>query len=75
MNMCVGDSVSWHLFSIGNEVDIHSAYFHGHTVKNLGHRTDVINLFPATFVTAEMTPSNAGSWMLTCQVNDHFEGK
>ncbi|XP_077341097.1 ferroxidase HEPHL1-like [Lithobates pipiens] len=73
MDMCVGDSVSWHLFSIGNEVDIHSAYFHGHTVKNLGHRTDVINLFPATFVTVEMTPSNAGSWMLTCQVNDHFE--
>ncbi|XP_072258731.1 ferroxidase HEPHL1 isoform X1 [Pyxicephalus adspersus] len=73
IDMCVGDSVSWHLFGIGNEVDIHSAYFYGHTLTNQGHRTDVINLFPATLVTVEMTPSTAGSWMLSCQVNDHIE--
>eukprot|EP00079_Xenopus_tropicalis_P012612 XP_002939767.2 PREDICTED: hephaestin-like protein 1 [Xenopus tropicalis] len=73
LNMCLSDTVSWHLFGIGNEVDIHSAYFYGHTVTNLGHRTDVINLFPATFVTVEMTPASVGTWMLSCQVNDHVE--
>ncbi|XP_073518282.1 ferroxidase HEPHL1 [Phyllobates terribilis] len=73
MDMCLGDSVSWHLFGMGNEVDIHSAFFYGHTVTNQGHRTDVINLFPATFVTVEMTPSMPGSWMLSCQVNDHIQ--
>ncbi|XP_075054840.1 ferroxidase HEPHL1 [Mixophyes fleayi] len=73
VNMCLSDSVSWHLFGMGNEVDIHSAYFYGHTVTNQGHRTDVINLFPATFVTVEMTPSTAGTWMLSCQVNDHIQ--
>ncbi|XP_063286765.1 ferroxidase HEPHL1 [Pelobates fuscus] len=73
VDMCLGDSVSWHLFGIGNEVDIHSAYFYGHTVTNQGHRTDVINLFPATFVTVEMRPSTPGKWMLSCQVNDHIQ--
>ncbi|XP_056417456.1 ferroxidase HEPHL1 [Hyla sarda] len=73
MDMCLGESVSWHLFGMGNEVDIHSAFFYGHTVTNQGHRTDVVNLFPATFVTVEMTPSTPGSWMLSCQVNDHIQ--
>ncbi|KAM4701613.1 ferroxidase HEPHL1 [Discoglossus pictus] len=73
LNMCFGDVVSWHLFGIGNEVDVHSAFFYGHSVTNQGHRTDVINLFPATFVTVEMIPSTVGSWMLSCQVNDHIQ--
>uniref|UniRef100_H3ADM4 ferroxidase n=1 Tax=Latimeria chalumnae TaxID=7897 RepID=H3ADM4_LATCH len=73
LQMCVNESVSWHLFGMGNEVDIHSAYFHGHSVTNKGHRTDVINLFPATFVTAEMVTKNVGKWLLSCQVNDHIQ--
>lgn len=69
--VCVGHPVSWHLFGIGNEVDIHSAYFHGHTLLDRGHRTDVLSLFPATFVTATMIPRTKGKWLLNCQVNDH----
>nr|XP_015196687.1 PREDICTED: hephaestin-like protein 1 [Lepisosteus oculatus] len=71
--MCVNRTVAWHLFGMGNEVDIHSAYFHGHTVLDRGHRADVISLFPATFVTLEMIPRNVGKWMLSCQVNDHIQ--
>ncbi|XP_053564591.1 ferroxidase HEPHL1 [Bombina bombina] len=73
LDMCLGDSVSWHLFGMGNEVDVHSAYFYGHTITNQGHRADVISLFPATFVTVEMKPSTVGTWMLSCQVNDHIQ--
>ncbi|TSK98392.1 Hephaestin-like protein 1 [Bagarius yarrelli] len=73
LNLCVGKTVSWHLFGIGNEVDIHSAYFHGHTLLDRGHRTDVLSLFPATFVTAKMIPMTTGKWMLSCQVNDHMQ--
>lgn len=72
--VCVGRPVSWHLFGIGNEVDIHSAYFHGHTLLDRGHRTDVLSLFPATFVTATMIPRTKGKWLLNCQVNDHVRG-
>ncbi|XP_076837341.1 hephaestin-like protein 1a [Brachyhypopomus gauderio] len=73
LDMCVGDTVSWHLFGIGNEVDIHSAYFHGHTLLDRGHRTDVLSLFPATFVTAKMIPTKTGKWLLSCHVGDHMQ--
>ncbi|XP_030634614.1 hephaestin-like protein 1 isoform X2 [Chanos chanos] len=72
LEVCTGSLVSWHLFGIGNEADIHSAYFHGHTLLDRGHRTDVLSLFPATFVTAEMIPRTIGKWLLSCQVNDHI---
>uniref|UniRef100_A0A4W3IUZ5 ferroxidase n=1 Tax=Callorhinchus milii TaxID=7868 RepID=A0A4W3IUZ5_CALMI len=73
LEMCSGESVSWHLFGMGNEVDVHSAYFHGQTLIDRDHKVDVISLFPATFVTAEMVPRNIGKWLLSCQVNDHIE--
>ncbi|KAK7172295.1 hypothetical protein R3I93_004573 [Phoxinus phoxinus] len=73
LKVCVGRPVSWHLFGIGNEVDIHSAYFHGHTLMDRKHRTDVLSLFPATFVTATMIPRTPGKWLLSCQVNDHIK--
>ncbi|XP_043913130.1 hephaestin [Protopterus annectens] len=73
IEMCSGDHVSWHLFGIGNEVDIHTAFFHGQTLTIRNHRSDVVSLFPATFVTAEMLPSHIGKWLLSCQVNDHLK--
>lgn len=73
--MCAGESVSWHLFGMGNEIDIHSIYFYGNTFISRGHRTDVVNLFPATFLTTEMIAENPGKWMITCQVSDHLQGK
>lgn len=73
--LCQHYGAAWHLFGMGNEVDIHSAYFHGNTLLDRGHRTDVLSLFPATFATAEMVPKATGRWLLTCQVNEHFEGR
>ncbi|CAL8267923.1 unnamed protein product [Merluccius merluccius] len=74
VELCEGRPTSWHLIGMGNEVDIHSAYFHGNTVLDRGHRTDVLSLFPATFATAEMVPLALGRWLLSCQVNDHLMG-
>ncbi|KAJ6664911.1 hypothetical protein lerEdw1_005883 [Lerista edwardsae] len=74
LEMCAGESVSWHLFGMGSEMDIHSVHFFDHTFINKGHRADVVNLFPATFVTAEMVVENVGKWLLTCHVNHHVEG-
>ncbi|XP_061558444.1 ferroxidase HEPHL1 isoform X1 [Phycodurus eques] len=73
IELCQHRAVSWHLFGMGNEVDIHSAFFHGNTLLDRGHRTDVLSLFPATFATAEMVPTAGGKWLLTCQVNDHLQ--
>uniref|UniRef100_A0A8B9FCP7 Ceruloplasmin n=1 Tax=Amazona collaria TaxID=241587 RepID=A0A8B9FCP7_9PSIT len=74
LTMCAEDKVEWHLFGMGNEADIHSAYFHGQTLIERHHRVDTINLFPATFIDAVMIPRSPGEWMLSCQVNDHIKG-
>uniref|UniRef100_A0A8C4UI91 ferroxidase n=1 Tax=Falco tinnunculus TaxID=100819 RepID=A0A8C4UI91_FALTI len=72
LEMCADTSISWHLFGMGSEIDIHAAYFYGHTFTNRDQRADVVGLFPATFITAEMTPGNPGRWLITCQVNELF---
>uniref|UniRef100_A0A087YJH5 ferroxidase n=1 Tax=Poecilia formosa TaxID=48698 RepID=A0A087YJH5_POEFO len=73
IKLCQHRPVAWHLFGMGNEVDIHSAFFHGNTLLDRGHRTDTISLFPATFATAAMVPKMRGKWLLSCQVNDHLQ--
>lgn len=75
ITLCQHQAVALHLFGMGNEVDIHSAFFHGSTLLDRGHRTDILSLFPATFATAEMVPKKSGKWLLTCQVNDHLKGR
>uniref|UniRef100_A0A8C0KVW9 Hephaestin n=1 Tax=Canis lupus dingo TaxID=286419 RepID=A0A8C0KVW9_CANLU len=72
LSMCAQKRVAWHLFGMGNEVDVHTAFFHGQILTIRGHRTDVAHIFPATFVTAEMVPREPGTWLISCQVNSHF---
>ncbi|XP_053246201.1 ceruloplasmin isoform X1 [Podarcis raffonei] len=74
VTMCAEENVKWYLFGMGNEADIHSAYFHGQVLTERNHRIDTVSLFPATFVDALMVPKNNGQWLLSCQVNDHIEG-
>ncbi|XP_022525192.2 ceruloplasmin [Astyanax mexicanus] len=73
LSMCMGNKIHWHLFGIGNEVDVHSAFFHGQVLTNRRHRTDTVSLFPATFANVQMEADNPGQWLLSCQVNDHLE--
>ncbi|MGH0168759.1 UNVERIFIED_CONTAM: hypothetical protein FKN15_063229 [Acipenser sinensis] len=72
LEMCAGNSISWHLLGMGSETDVHTAFFHGQALTVRHQRTDVVSLFPATFVTAEMVPRNIGKWLLSC--NEHLPG-
>ncbi|KAI1891570.1 hypothetical protein AGOR_G00145150 [Albula goreensis] len=73
LTMCVGDKIHWHLFGMGNEADIHSVSFHGQILTERKYHVDTISLFPASFVNAQMEPSNPGRWLLGCNVNDHVD--
>lgn len=33
LNMEVGDKVYWYLMGMGNDVDIHTVHWHGHSVE------------------------------------------
>nr|XP_015107721.1 hephaestin isoform X3 [Vicugna pacos] len=73
LSMCAQKHVALHLFGMGNEVDVHTAFFHGQMLTIRGHRTDVAHIFPATFVTTEMVPQEPGTWLISCQVNSHLQ--
>ena len=55
-----GQRVRWYLMGMGTEVDLHTPHWHGNTVTSMGMRTDVVGLLPASMVTADMTPDDAG---------------
>ncbi|KAM8770514.1 ceruloplasmin-like [Rhynchonycteris naso] len=73
LSMCAEDRVKWYLFGMGNEVDVHAAFFHGQTLTSKNYRIDTINLFPATFSDALMVAHNPGEWMLSCQNLNHLK--
>lgn len=73
LDMKVGDKVRWHLIAMGSEVDLHTPHWHGHTGLIEGHRTDVVELMPASMKSLDMIINNPGTWMYHCHVNDHIE--
>ncbi|KAM6222188.1 ceruloplasmin [Rhynchocyon petersi] len=73
LTMCANDRVKWYLFGMGNEVDVHSAFFHGQTMTHKNYRVDTINLFPATLSEAFMVVQNPGHWLLSCQNLNHLK--
>jgi FtsP/CotA-like multicopper oxidase with cupredoxin domain len=67
-----GERVRWYLVALGNEVDLHTPHWHGSTVVSDGRRTDVVELLPATMLTADMRPRKTGKWAFHCHVSDHM---
>ena len=68
-----GDKVRWYLMGMGSEMDIHTPHWHGKTVRYQQRNTDVVELFPASMVSADMIADNLGTWLFHCQVSDHLE--
>ena len=49
LEFCKEQSILWHTFVIGTEVDMHAIYFHGNTFESaVGNRKDSLVLFPGT---------------------------
>lgn len=67
-----GQRVRWYMMGMGTEVDLHTPHWHGNVALVNGMRMDVVNLLPATMVTGDMVPDNAGTWLFHCHVNDHL---
>lgn len=73
LRMKKGERVRWYVMGMGTEVDIHTPHWHGQTVLINGMRTDVVSVFPATMLVADMVPDNPGTWLYHCHVNDHLD--
>lgn len=70
-NIKTGDKVRWYVLDLGNELDNHTAHWHGNTVAVSGTRTDVVFIGPANLITADMNVDNPGNWQFHCHINDH----
>jgi len=65
--------VRWYIFGVGNEVDLHTAHWHGNTVVTAeGMRSDVERLLPGSMTTVDMIPEAVGTWLYHCHVADHI---
>jgi FtsP/CotA-like multicopper oxidase with cupredoxin domain len=67
-----GERVRWYTMGMGSEVDLHTPHWHGNVVTEMGHRTDVVSLLPASMAMVDMQPDNSGIWLFHCHVNDHI---
>jgi hephaestin len=72
LRMRVGERVRWYLVGLGGESDLHSPHWHGNVVTVGGHRTDVVELLPASMKVADMVPDDPGIWLFHCHVEDHM---
>jgi len=73
LTMHSGEKVRWYLLGMGNEVDLHTAHWHGKTLSVRYHATDAIELLPGSMVTADMKADNPGNWLFHCHVADHID--
>jgi manganese oxidase len=72
LTMRKGERVRWYLMGMGTEVDLHTPHWHGNTVLVHGARADVVELLPATLLSADMRPDDVGTWLYHCHVGDHI---
>lgn len=73
LRMKLGERVRWYLVALGDKTDLHTPHWHGNTVLAEGHRTDVVELLPASMKVADMRADNPGIWLFHCHVNDHMQ--
>lgn len=70
-----GDNIAWYIIGLGENEDIHTVHFHGHTYTyrtGQTHEGDVIEVFPGTYETVEMFANNPGTWLFHCHVGEHM---
>ncbi|XP_071314337.1 coagulation factor VIII [Trachinotus anak] len=72
LTMCQSrNNVFWHLVGVGTAPEIHSIQFQDHTLQVLTHRKVTMEVTPMTFITAEMRPTTAGRFLISCQIHAH----
>uniref|UniRef100_A0AAY5ETV7 F5/8 type C domain-containing protein n=1 Tax=Electrophorus electricus TaxID=8005 RepID=A0AAY5ETV7_ELEEL len=60
LGFCNGEIVTWHVSSVGNQDDIQTATFYGHTFELNNREEDILSLFPMTGETITMGMANDG---------------
>lgn len=69
-----GEYLRWYVMTMGGRVNFHTPHWHGNVVTVEISTTVTSSRFsPAQFVTADMIPDKAGTWMFHCHIEQHME--
>ncbi|XP_062997945.1 coagulation factor VIII [Elgaria multicarinata webbii] len=71
LKVCQKRPVYWYVIGLGTRPEVHSIFFEGHTFLVSHHRRATLDISPATFLTAETTPSTSGTFRMFCQIPSH----
>ncbi|XP_042335667.1 coagulation factor VIII isoform X2 [Sceloporus undulatus] len=71
LKVCQKRPVYWYVIGLGTRPEVHSIFFEGHSFLVRDHRQATLDITPATFLTAETTPRNNGTFRMFCQIPSH----
>uniref|UniRef100_A0A8C5RXK4 Plastocyanin-like domain-containing protein n=1 Tax=Laticauda laticaudata TaxID=8630 RepID=A0A8C5RXK4_LATLA len=72
---CAYDHISWHLIGMSSSPEIFSVHFNGQTLEQNHYKVSTINLVGGASVTANMSVSRTGKWLISSLVAKHLQGK
>ncbi|KAL7983435.1 hypothetical protein Chor_000311 [Crotalus horridus] len=72
---CAYDHISWHLIGMSSGPEIFSVHFNGQTLEQNHYKVSTINLVGGASVTANMSVSRTGKWLISSLVAKHQQGK
>ncbi|XP_039183278.1 coagulation factor V isoform X2 [Crotalus tigris] len=68
---CAYDHISWHLIGMSSGPEIFSVHFNGQTLEQNHYKVSTINLVGGASVTANMSVSRTGKWLISSLVAKH----
>lgn len=74
LKLCLKRPVHWHVIGLGTAPEVHSIFFEGHTFLVRNHRHTILEISPATFLTAQTMPVSSGRFLMFCQIPSHQQG-
>ncbi|XP_063161714.1 coagulation factor V isoform X2 [Candoia aspera] len=70
---CAYDHISWHLIGMSSTPEIFSVHFNGQTLEQNHYKVSTINLVGGASVTANMSVSKTGKWLISSLVAKHLQ--
>jgi manganese oxidase len=68
MTARAGERLRWYVLSMGKQHELHSLEWTSKTARHQQRKTEV----PGAIATTDMIADSVGTWLLRCQVADHF---
>ncbi|KAL5022876.1 hypothetical protein ScPMuIL_002031 [Solemya velum] len=73
LDMCVGETISWHIFGMGHTLDLYGFQFKGNDFRFKGSNRDSYVVIPGQSMTAIMRPDNPGRWSFATTVFNYLD--